>query len=159
MSLYNDQSRTGNVVRPTGEQYLHHIHPQEANSRLPTCISSQAHASNTPPPGGLAPPIHHDCHTLNCPSRGGHWGLHNTSHNHIGVRPGPGPPHDEEENSDAEIQSFPVDYLPDRSALTCVNRASAAHRQLSTGRLAGPSHAHCANCGSGQALPAHHSHR
>jgi IQ motif/SEC7 domain-containing protein len=55
------------------------------------------------------------------------------------------------------MQSFPVDYLPERAALTCMNRA-LAQRQLSAGRMGGPSHAHCANCGSGQALPAHHSH-
>jgi len=109
--------------------------------------------ANSPPPGGGGGVPHHDCHTLNCPSRGRH-GLH-TPHNHIGVRPGPS--FDDEENSDADMQSFPVDYLPDRSALTCMNRVSS--RQLSAGRLVGPSHAHCANCGSGQALPSHHSHR
>ena len=71
------------------------------------------------------------------------------------------------------MQSFPLDYLPDRGTssgsaagggrLTLpVYHSSGsgppAPRHISTGRLGGPSHAHCVNCGSGQALPAHHSH-
>ena len=102
-------------------------------------------------------PPHHECHTPHCPSRGP-WPLH-TPHHHIGVRPGVTV--EDENHSDAEIQSFPIDYLPDRSALACVARlpAGAPHRAIASGRAVGPSHAHCANCGSGQALPSHHSHR
>ena len=90
------------------------------------------------------------------------WPLQ-TPHNHIGVRPGVNV--EDDNHSDAEIQSFPIDYLPDKSALTCANRLPATinhlqqHRVLAQGRSLGPSHAHCANCGSGQALPSHHSHR
>jgi hypothetical protein len=73
------------------------------------------------------------------------------------------------------MQSFPLDYLPDRGVPPGLSAAAVgnngrlalyhnssgpppAPRHISTGRLGGPSHAHCANCGSGQALPAHHSH-
>jgi len=123
-----------------------------------TCISSHSHNSSAPSPA------HHECHTPHCPSRGPMgppWPLQ-TPHNHIGVRPGINI--EDDSHSDAEIQSFPIDYLPDRSALTCANRLPAPnhlqqHRALASGRSLGPSHAHCANCGSGQALPSHHSHR
>ena len=63
---------------------------------------------------------------------------------------------EDDSHSDAEIQSFPIDYLPDRSALACSRSGQA---RLLPGRSLGPSHAHCANCGSGQALPSHHNHR
>ena len=123
-----------------------------------TCISTHSHLSSAPSPA------HHECHTPHCPSRGPMgppWPVQ-TPHNHIGVRPGVNT--EDDSHSDAEIQSFPIDYLPDRSALTCANRLPAPshlpqHRALTSGRSLGPSHAHCANCGSGQALPSHHSHR
>lgn len=152
MSLYNSQHESRSSVEHQQQFQQHQQYLQrEAAARLTSCTSGHAHAASSPPPGGGA--VHHECHTLNCPSRG-HWGLH-TPHNHIGVRPGLSL--DEDEHSDADMQSFPVDYLPDRSALSCMART--AQRQLSTGRMVGPSHAHCANCGSGQALPSHHSHR
>ena len=81
---------------------------------------------------------------------------HQTPHHHIGVRPGVSL--EDDSHSDAEIQSFPIDYLPERSALACSNRLGPSGRILVPGRSLGPSHAHCANCGSGQALPSHHSH-
>ena len=81
------------------------------------------------------------------------WPGH-TPHHHIGVRPGISL--EDDSHSDAEIQSFPIDYLPDRSALACSRSGQA---RLIPGRSLGPSHAHCANCGSGQALPSHHNHR
>ena len=81
---------------------------------------------------------------------------HQTPHHHIGVRPGVSL--EDDSHSDAEIQSFPIDYLPERSALACSNRLGPGGRVLVPGRALGPSHAHCANCGSGQALPSHHSH-
>ena len=81
------------------------------------------------------------------------WPQH-TPHHHIGVRPGISL--EDDSHSDAEIQSFPIDYLPDRSALACSRSGQA---RLVPGRSLGPSHAHCANCGSGQALPSHHNHR
>ena len=103
---------------------------------------------------------HHDCHTPHCPGRGPGppWPVH-TPHHHIGVRPGVQA--EDDNHSDAEIQSFPIDYLPDRSALACTRVPGMAppSRSLVSGRAIGPSHAHCANCGSGQALPSHHSHR
>jgi len=159
VSVYStDQQQTrsvSNVTRPNPEQF-HHLPLHHQDSRLPpSCASSHVHSTPPPGGGGPTPAPHHDCHTVNCPSRAGQWG-HHTPHNHIGVRPGPS--FEDEENSDADIQSFPVDYLPDRSALTCMNQRLSG-RQLSTGRMVGPSHAHCANCGSGQALPSHHSHR
>jgi len=110
----------------------------------------------------------HDCHTPHCPARGltSPWPLQ-TPHHHIGVRPGVSL--EDDNHSDAEIQSFPIDYLPDRSALSCSSRLTGGgmmggatgrhHHVLVPGRALGPSHAHCANCGSGQALPSHHSHR
>jgi len=123
-----------------------------------TCISTHSHPNSAPSPA------HHECHTPHCPSRGplgAPWPIQ-TPHNHIGVRPGVNV--EDDSHSDAEIQSFPIDYLPDRSALTCANRLPAPshlpqHRALASGRSLGPSHAHCANCGSGQALPSHHNHR
>lgn len=108
---------------------------------------------------------HHDCHTQHCSNRPPGW-PHHTPHHHIGVRPGLQT--EDENHSDAEIQSFPIDYLPDRSALACANRLPGpvgvsnpgpSHRAITSGKAIGPSHAHCANCGSGQALPSHHSHR
>merc|ERR1719189_1287322 len=94
----------------------------------------------------------HDCHGR--PVHPAHpWPQH-TPHHHIGVRPGISL--EDDSHSDAEIQSFPIDYLPDRSALACSRSGQA---RLIPGRSLGPSHAHCANCGSGQALPSHHSHR
>ena len=118
-------------------------------------------------PGQSGHPGHHDCHTPHCPARGGlavsPWPLQ-TPHHHIGVRPGVSL--EDDSHSDAEIQSFPIDYLPDRSALSCSSRLTGSsmmqsghQRVLVPGRALGPSHAHCANCGSGQALPSHHSHR
>ena len=94
----------------------------------------------------------HDCHGR--PVHPAHpWPQH-TPHHHIGVRPGVSL--EDDSHSDAEIQSFPIDYLPDRSALACSRSGQA---RLLPGRSLGPSHAHCANCGSGQALPSHHNHR
>ena len=94
--------------------------------------------------------------TVNCQT--GHHPVHpwpqNTPHHHIGVRPGISL--EDDSHSDAEIQSFPIDYLPERSALACSRSGQA---RLLPGRSLGPSHAHCANCGSGQALPSHHNHR
>ena len=116
----------------------------------------------TPSSCGLA---HQDCHTPHCPARPGGvaglatspWPLQ-TPHHHIGVRPGVSL--EDDSHSDAEIQSFPIDYTPDRSALSCSTRLGPGQRMLVPGRGLGlgPSHAHCANCGSGQALPSHHSH-
>jgi IQ motif/SEC7 domain-containing protein len=110
-------------------------------------------------------PAHHECHTPHCPAQGrgpSARPLLHTPHHHIGVRPGLQA--EDDNHSDADIQSFPIDYLPDRSALACVNRLpgpgpSGGQRAIVSGRAHGPSHAHCANCGSGQALPTHHSHR
>ena len=93
---------------------------------------------------GNCQPGHHPAHP---------WPQH-TPHHHIGVRPGLSL--EDDSHSDAEIQSFPIDYLPDRSALACSRSGQA---RLLPGRSLGPSHAHCANCGSGQALPSHHNHR
>ena len=45
-----------------------------------------------------------------------HWA---TPHNHIGVRPGQGNVEDSE-NSDAELQSYTMDYLPE--TLACLNQ-------------------------------------
>ena len=104
----------------------------------------------------------HD-HTPHCHQSRSPWpGSHQTPHHHIGVRPGVSL--EDDNHSDAEIQSFPIDYLPERSALTCSSRmtglgVAGQQRVLVPGRALGPSHAHCANCGSGQALPSHHSHR
>jgi len=135
----------------------HHLTTPTSSNTSTTCITSHSHNSSVP--------THHECHTPHCPSRGPMgtpWPLQ-TPHNHIGVRPGINV--EDDSHSDAEIQSFPIDYLPDKSALTCANRLPAPinhlqqHRALAQGRSLGPSHAHCANCGSGQALPSHHSHR
>ena len=106
----------------------------------PTSHLSQTHHDQRHTPGSL----------LTSP-----W-PHQTPHHHIGVRPGVSV--EDDSHSDAEIQSFPIDYLPERSALACSNRLGAGGRILVPGRSLGPSHAHCANCGSGQALPSHHSH-
>ena len=110
------------------------------------------------PGHGHAAVTQHGCHSQHCPARPAPWPAL-TPNNHIGVRPGLSL--EEENHSDADIQSFPIDYLPDRSALTCTGRLAGAgqHRAATAGRPLGPSHAHCANCGSGQALPSHHSHR
>ena len=137
----------------------------------PSASGPQARHFTTPNNSSLTPGganHHQDCHTPQCPSRGGltsPWPLH-TPHHHIGVRPGVSL--EDDNHSDAEIQSFPIDYLPERSALSCSSRltgggslmSSSGHQRiLVPGRALGPSHAHCANCGSGQALPSHHSHR
>ena len=117
------------------------------------------HSSHMAGLAGLAG-HHHTCSSLagkverhfttpNCQP----WPQH-TPHHHIGVRPGISL--EDDSHSDAEIQSFPIDYLPDRSALACSRSGQA---RLLPGRSLGPSHAHCANCGSGQALPSHHNHR
>lgn len=146
-------SSTG-VTWSVGGQFPEH------SGHSPSCHHPPHHAapttcvySHATPPGGAG------SHAPQCAaSRVGLW-MNATPHNHIGVRPGLS--HDDGENSDAEIQSFPIDYLPDRSALSCVNKAlgSIPNRQISSGNRAGPSHAHCANCGAGQALPSGHAHR
>ncbi|XP_023320558.1 IQ motif and SEC7 domain-containing protein 1 [Eurytemora carolleeae] len=151
VSQYNQsETRVSTSSTKCSIEEFRHQHQFDNSHRLPSCALNHSHISSTPPPGGGQ---HHDCHTHSCPTR--HWGAH-TPHNHIGVRPGLSL--EDEESSDADMQSFPVDYLPDRAALACMNRA-LVQRQLSAGRVIGPSHAHCANCGSGQALPSHHSHR
>lgn len=151
-------------VSPPNDYNQHNSSSSSQNSRHLTTPSNMSctstHSHNIAAPS----PAHHECHTPHCPARGSlgpPWPLQ-TPHNHIGVRPGISI--EDDNHSDAEIQSFPIDYLPDRSALACANRLPAQshlpqHRTLVPGRSLGPSHAHCANCGSGQALPSHHNHR
>jgi len=133
--------------------------PMVVNSSSAIAYSQAQHPAYTSP-HTTPHPSHHDCHTPHCPGRGPGppWPVH-TPHHHIGVRPGVQA--EDDNHSDAEIQSFPIDYLPDRSALACTRLPGMAppSRSLVSGRAVGPSHAHCANCGSGQALPSHHSHR
>ena len=133
--------------------------PMVVNSNSATGHSQVQHPVHTSP-HTTSLTSHHDCHTPHCPGRGPAppWPVH-TPHHHIGVRPGVQA--EDDNHSDAEIQSFPIDYLPDRSALACTRLPGMAppSRSLVSGRAVGPSHAHCANCGSGQALPSHHSHR
>jgi len=128
-----------------------HLHDTRSSRHAATtCVYSHAYVTSTPPGGAEQPG-----HTPQCTaSRVGLW-MTATPHNHIGVRPGLGT--DDGENSDAEIQSFPIDYLPDHSALSCLSKIP--NRQLSSGSRAGPSHAHCTNCGAGQAVPPSHAHR
>ena len=113
----------------------------------------------TTPTSHITPGHHDQRHAPGCGVPGSMltspW-PHQTPHHHIGVRPGLSL--EDDSHSDAEIQSFPIDYLPERSALACSNRLGPGGRILVPGRSLGPSHAHCANCGSGQALPSHHSH-
>ena len=150
---------TDSSLQLRGEAGFHHASCCVFNS---TSKSSYAGLTKVPPvqqeeqarQHGSCSSHHHDsCHSPHCP---GHpWPLH-APHHHIGVRPGL--VHEDTDNhSDADIQSFPIDYLPDRSALACTRLPQ--QRALPSGRALGPSHAHCANCGSGQALPSHHSHR
>jgi len=129
--------------------HSHQSHDNSRHAATTTCVYSHS----------ASPVGSSSSHTPQCAaSRVGLW-MSTTPHNHIGVRPGVS--HDDGENSDAEIQSFPIDYLPDRSALSCVSKVmgSIPNRQITSGSRAGPSHAHCANCGAGQAVPTGHAHR
>ena len=132
-----------------GQHTVRHVGQDGVDSSGLSMHSSSHLAGHHHTCSSLAGKVERHFTTPNCQP----WPQH-TPHHHIGVRPGISL--EDDSHSDAEIQSFPIDYLPDRSALACSRSGQA---RLLPGRSLGPSHAHCANCGSGQALPSHHNHR